>query len=126
MELHIQEQNFGLSEGQKGYIQTKIEHVLRHLGSLSMNEALTVRVGMTKEDTKSEDDQFFCEVSVVVPTTSKTLHCDVRAVSPEAAIDLCVEKLNKQAEKLKTKVEDHSVSGDEAEQTDDEEKFLKS
>lgn len=88
---------------QREYIEEKMENVARHLGRFSETEATEYKVVITQEDTKAEEDRFLCEVMILLPKKT-SLNCTVRAVTPAAAIDLCVDKLKKQMEKFRTKV----------------------
>lgn len=101
--IHVTEHHCKLKDEQKEYITEKMEHVLRHLGKMAQNEALEAKVTITYEDTKRVDDHFLCSATIVVPKLS-TLHSEVRAMTPEAAIDLCEEKLKKQIETMRTAV----------------------
>ena len=103
MNIVISEHRIQLNTAQKEYITEKMETIIRHLGRISDKESTDIKVVITQEDTKAEEDRFLCEVSLVLPK-KHILHCDNRSLSPEAAIDLCVEKLKKQVEKLRTKL----------------------
>lgn len=103
MNIYINEHRISLNQIQKNYITEKIEHVCKYLGRMSNNEASEAKVTIVQEDTKAVEDRFICEVMLILPH-KHTLRCDTRALTPEAAIDTCVEKLKKQAEKLRTKL----------------------
>ena len=103
MNISISEHRIQLHTSQKDYIAEKMETVIRHLGRISDNESTEIKVAITQEDTKAEEDRFLCEVTLTLPK-KHILRCDNRSISPEAAADLCVEKLKKQVEKLRTKL----------------------
>ncbi len=100
MKITLLEHHCSLQEKQKEYVMEKMNAVTKHLGSIADNEALEVKVTISYEDTKREDDRFLCSVTIIVPH-APSLHTEVRALSPEAAIDLCENKLRKQITKEK-------------------------
>jgi len=101
MNISISEHHVQLHTSQKDYITEKMETIVRHLGRISNNESAEIKVTITQEDTKAEEDRFLCEITLTLPK-KRVLRCDHRSLSPEAATDLCVEKLKKQVEKLRT------------------------
>lgn len=103
MQLYIQELHCKLNDLQLTYIKEKMDHVLRHLGRFAGNEATEVKVVITYEDTKAEEDRYLGEVTILFPKRH-TLRCDARAATPAAVIDICEEKLKKQIEKMRTKL----------------------
>jgi ribosomal subunit interface protein len=103
MQTYIQEHHCTLNDLQRDYIQEKIETIQRHLGRFSENEATEIKVVMTHEDTKADQDKYLCEVMILFPK-KHTVRADARGMTPAEAVDLCEEKLKKQIEKTRTKL----------------------
>ena len=103
MNISISEHRIQLNETQKMYMTEKMDTIMRQLGRMADNEATEAKIAITQEDTKAEEDRFLCEITLILPH-KHILRCDNRSLSPEAAMDLCVEKLKKQVEKLRTKL----------------------
>lgn len=108
MQLTIIQKHINLSEGQKDYIQEKIEH-LKHLGQRVDDESTQVRVDVEHSNVKTTNKNISLQVTMFVPHA--VVRAEVLGISPEEAIDLAVEKLKKQIERYKNKQHRRDQSG---------------
>lgn len=108
MQVSIIQKHINLSEGQKDYIQEKIDN-LKHLGQRVDDESTQVRVDIELNNVKTTNKNISLQVTMHVPHA--VIRAEVMGITPEEAIDLAVEKLKKQIERYKTKQNRRDQSG---------------
>lgn len=108
MNLHITGHHLEVTPAIRDYVTAKLERVTRHFDSV-----IDVNVILTVEKLKQK-----AEVTVHVP--GKDIHVEEAGDDLYAAIDALFDKLDRQVQKYKQKMQDHR-RGDKPElQTDDE------
>lgn len=108
MQVTIIQKHINLSEGQKDYIQEKIDN-LKHLGQRIDDESTQIRVDVEQNYVKATNKNISLQVTMFVPHA--VVRAEVLGISPEEAIDLAVDKLKKQIERYKNKLHRRDQSG---------------
>lgn len=101
MKLSFHEKNSKINERQQELYTEKLERLVTKLGTLWNNESSEAKIIVTHNDTKSQNERFDVEVLLQMP--GHKLVASTTDVSPDNALDSCIEKLKKQIEKVKTK-----------------------
>ncbi len=108
MQISINNKHLHLSDDQKDYIGKKINH-LKHLGERVNDESTQVRVDVETNNLKNSDRNISLQITMFLPQA--LIRAESRAVSAEEAIDLAVEKMEKQLERYKNKSHRRDQSG---------------
>lgn len=95
MNLHITGHHLEVTPAIRDYVTAKLERVTRHFDSV-----IDVNVILTVEKLKQK-----AEVTVRVP--GKDIHVDAEDADLYAAVDTLIDKLDRQVQKYKQKVQDH-------------------
>jgi putative sigma-54 modulation protein len=100
MNLLISGHHLELTPAIRGYVETKLERVTRHF-----DQIIEIAVTLGVERPSEKDKRQKAEVNLRVK--GDTIHVESFAENVYAAIDLLVEKLDRQVIKFKGKVKDH-------------------
>jgi len=95
MDILIHSEGFALDERKKGLIEEKVGR-LEHYAPRALRARVTVRMNSAHQN----DKQFSAKVLVEIP--GNDLAAEQKAGEPLEAIDLLVEKMERQLEKRKT------------------------
>jgi len=102
MSVQIHSKTLSLSPEQQEYLQKKAEKIL-HYSRRAADESSSIRIHIEREDTKSKEEQIHCVVNIIIPHA--TLHAESRGRTVEETIDLTEEKLNRQIDEYKAKMQ---------------------
>jgi putative sigma-54 modulation protein len=108
MQVTIFDRNLNLNDGQKDYINEKIEN-LKTYGERIDDESTQVRVDAELNSIKTSNKNVTVQVTMFVPHA--VIRAEVFATTVEEGIDLVVEKLKKQIERYKSRVNRRDMSG---------------
>lgn len=108
MHINIINKHLHISDDQKDYIEKKINH-LKHLGERVDDESTKVRVDIESNNIKTTNRNISLQVTMHLPHS--LVRAEVLAVTVEEAIDLAVEKMEKQLERYKTKINRRDQAG---------------
>lgn len=97
MNLNITGHHLEVSPAIRDYVSDKLERVVRHFDNII---DIRVVVAAQKHVQKAE---------ITIHVKGKNIHVDSEAVDLYAAIDLAMDKLNRQVGKYKEKLSDHRV-----------------
>jgi len=97
MQIDISGQNVEVTQALRAYVTEKLEKLERHFGNL-----IAARVVL-----RLEKVQHIVDATVSVAGRPKDLHADAMAEDMYAAIDIMIDKLDRQVRKHKDKVTDH-------------------
>ena len=97
MNLNITGHHLEVSPAIRDYVEEKLERVVRHFDHII---DIRVVVAAQKQTQKAE---------ITLHVKGKNIHVDSESTDLYAAIDLAMDKLNRQVGKYKEKVQDHRV-----------------
>lgn len=108
MQINIVNKHLHLSDEQKDYIEKKVNH-LKHLGERVDDESTTVRVDVESNNDKTTNRNISLQITMNLPHS--LIRAEIIAVTVEEAIDLAIEKMEKQLERYKAKIHRRDQSG---------------
>lgn len=97
MNLNITGHHLEVSPAIREYVTDKLERVVRHFDNII---DIRVVVGAQKQTQKAE---------ITLHVKGKNIHVDSESSDLYAAIDLAMDKLNRQVGKYKEQIQDHKV-----------------
>ncbi|MBY6205957.1 ribosome hibernation-promoting factor, HPF/YfiA family [Halomonas denitrificans] len=97
MQIEVSGQNVEVTQAMRAYVSEKLERLHRHFDNL-ISAHIVLRL---------ERVQHFAEGTVSVGGRPQDIHADADAEDMYAAIDLLVDKLDRQVRRHKQKVTDH-------------------
>jgi putative sigma-54 modulation protein len=100
MNILISGQHLDLTPALRQYVESKLDRVIRHFDMV-----VDVAVVLATEATAEKNKRHRAEANL--RAKGEVLHAEDEADDLYAAIDLLMEKLDRQAQKLKEKVKDH-------------------
>lgn len=101
MEIIIGSKNMDLPGRAKNYIENKLGKLSRRLDEIS-----EIRVDVSREKTKSDQDRFI--VRIVLDCQSTLIHTEERGETIQSATDRAVPLIERQFERWKGKLQDRS------------------
>ena len=101
MNLLITGHHLDLTPTLRQYVEDKLERITRHFDHIQEVEVILALEGTTEKDRRQR-----AEVNLRVP--GDTLHAECYGQEMYAAIDMMVEKLDRQVSKYKGKLRDHN------------------
>jgi putative sigma-54 modulation protein len=108
MQISIVDKDIHLTDGQKNYIEEKIDH-LKHLSERIDDESTRVRVDVETNRVKTSNRNITLQVTMFPPHA--VIRAEVMSTTVEEGIDLAIEKLQKQIERYKGKSKQRDKSG---------------
>ena len=109
MQFILRTPNIHLEDREKEYIETKVMHLAK-LDHRVADESSQMHIDVQNSDIKTTDHKILLHGTLHVPLDH--LHAEASGVNVEEAVDLFVEKMEKQIQRYKAKV--HSRSRREA------------
>ena len=100
MNLLITGHHLELTPALRQYVEEKVQRVTRHF-----DQIIEMEVILALESTADKDRRQRAEINLRVP--GDTLHAECYSQEMYAAIDMVVEKLDRQVSKFKGKLKDH-------------------
>jgi putative sigma-54 modulation protein len=97
MQIEISGQNVEVTQALRAYVTEKLERVQRHFDHLT-----SIHVVL-----RLERVQHFAEGTIHVGGRTQPIHADADAEDMYAAIDLLIDKLDRQVRRHKDKIKDH-------------------
>ncbi|MDX1625932.1 MAG: ribosome-associated translation inhibitor RaiA [Wenzhouxiangellaceae bacterium] len=97
MQIELSGQNVEVTQALRAYVSEKLEKLDRHFGNLIAAHVVL----------KVENVQHYAEGTVAVGGRTNDIHAEADAEDMYAAIDLLVDKLDRQVRRHKEKVTDH-------------------
>jgi putative sigma-54 modulation protein len=101
MNLTISGHHVDVTPAIREYVETKLERVTRHF-----DQIVDISVILCVENTREKDARQRAEINLRV--AGKTVNAECTAQDLYAAIDMLIDKLDRQVLKHKNKVQDHN------------------
>ena len=95
MQVQISGQHFDISEGLRRYVSTKLKRLERHFDHVT-NVHVTLKPGKQSQCAEA-----------TVHVSGRQLHADATGARMHAAVDVLVDKLDRQIKRHKEKLSDH-------------------
>lgn len=114
MNLKISGHHLEVTPALREYVETKLERITRHFDNVI---GVTVTLALDANNIEKEKRQ---RAEINVHMRGKDLHVESEAQDMYAAIDLLMDKLDRQVLKHKDKIQDHQHSGIRGYDTDAE------
>jgi ribosomal subunit interface protein len=102
MQIKITPQHLTLNKTQEAMIIRKVGKLVTYAARIS-DESSEIKVDVSHAKSKKPEDAFQCELTLFVP--QDTLHVEAHSESLRSVIDEAVEKIKKQIERYKAKVQ---------------------
>lgn len=109
MQIKIYQKNITLTDSQCDYINNKIFHLATHEHRVG-DEATEGRVDVEFHDLKTSDRNIVMQITLSVPKSM--IRAEVYGKTVEEALDLAVEKLDKQIERYKSRLHRRNKKGE--------------
>lgn len=97
MQIEVSGQNVEVTQAMRAYVSEKMERVQRHFDNL-ISAHVVLRL---------ERVDHFAEATISVGGRTHDIHADAQAEDMYAAIDLLIDKVDRQVRRHKEKVTDH-------------------
>ncbi|GAB4172490.1 MAG: ribosome hibernation promoting factor [Wenzhouxiangellaceae bacterium] len=101
MQIDISGQNMEVTQAMRAYVTEKLERLERHFGNLTSAHVVL----------KLEPNEHHAEATIGVGGRTNPIHAEAVAEDMYAAIDLLVDKLDRQVRRHKSRVTDHRAAG---------------
>ena len=102
MQIKLITQNIKLNEAQEAMVRKKVEKLATYAARIS-DESSEIKIDISHEKSKKPEHAFRCVLTLFVP--QDTLRAKARHESLRNVIDEVIEKVKKQIEKYKVKIQ---------------------